>query len=438
MVAVLLPLFFNPYAHLPIDAVKVLLFQGITLGMLIVAILSFIQGLFSSDNLQTNQGSARIILAKTIADNPLLIPSLVFSLVYLLATYFSIDPVASFWGLSNKQGTFTILIIIVFFILLVTGIRSKEQIERLITSLILGSIPVATYGLVQFLGFDPLDWVTGSISNVHSTLGYSLTLGAYLAMIIPFTLSRLISLWGNTDNRSRAYAFIVFLQISCLLFTLARGAWLGLLVGCLLFLLLLAYRWQRRVLINLSILMLLVGGLIFVLLNTGWRIPNVINLNWRSEISIDQARAISNNERLAVWRHTLPMIPERPLIGYGPENFSAAIWSYYSYESYQEPGSLNPWDAHNIILNYLVSLGILGVLVFLWIIVRFYRITTISLQLSEDTNKQVTVAAIIGSVSAFLVQAQFNPIAFVPLVLFWFLLALGVIVARNNLSENSA
>jgi putative inorganic carbon (HCO3(-)) transporter len=438
MVAVLLPLYFNPYAHLPIEAVKVLLFQGITLGMLIVAILSYIQALISGDYPQTNKGNIRIIFTKSIGDNPLLLPSLVFTFVYLIATYFSIDPVASFWGLSTKQGTLTVLSIIVFFTLLVTGIRSKEQADRLITSLILGSIPVAIYGWVQFLGFDPLDWVTGSISIVHSTLGYSLTLGAYLAMIIPITLSRMIGQWGDKGNRIWAYALIIILQVSCLFSTLARGAWLGLLVGCLLFLLLLAYRWQRRALIRLSTVVLIAGGLIFLLLNTGWRTPSLNILNWPSDISIVQARTISNNERLAVWRYTLPMIMERPLIGYGPETFSAAFWSYYPYESFQELEYLNPWDAHNIILNYLTAIGILGFFVFLWILVRFYRLTLLSLQLSDDRRKQIIVAAVISSVTAFLVQAQFNPIAFVPLVLFWFLLALGIVVARDHQEEDSA
>lgn len=438
MVAVLLPLYFNPYAHLPIEAAKVLLFQGITFGMLAVAIFSFLQRKFSSDHPQAKNNNTRGIIERAMFDNPLLLPSLVFAIVYLVATYFSIDPVVSFWGLSTKQGTLTVLSIIVFFTLLVTGIRSKEQVDRLITSLILGSIPVAIYGGVQFLGFDPLVWVTGSISNVHSTLGYSLTLAAYLAMIIPFTLSRMIGQWGEMGNRTWAYLTIILLQVSCLFFTLARGAWLGLLVGCLLFFLLLAYRWQRRVLISLSTMVLIAGVLIFLLLNTGWRTSTLINTNWSSDISIIQARALSNNERLAVWRYTLPMIVERPLIGYGPETFSAAFWSYYPYESFQELESLNPWDAHNIILNYLTAIGILGFLTFIWIIIRFYRLTLISLQHSEDRRKQVIVAAIIGSVTAFLIQVQFNPIAFVPLVLFWFLLALGIVVARDHWEEDSA
>ena len=66
---------------------------------------------------------------------------------------------------------------ILIFILLVSAIQEKKQIDRLVTSLILGSVPVAIYGWIQFLGYDPLDWVSGSISHVHATLGYSLFLG---------------------------------------------------------------------------------------------------------------------------------------------------------------------------------------------------------------------------------------------------------------------
>ena len=431
MVAVLLPLYFNPYAHLPIDAVKVLLFQVITLGMLIITMLSYIQERIDKDDLKFNIGNVRSLFSNAVAGNPLLIPSITFVLVNLLSTYFSIDPNTSFWGLETSQGTFTILSIVIFFLLIVGGIRNKEQVDRLITSLIMGSIPIAIYGWVQFLGFDPLNWVTGSISKVHSTLGYSLTLGTYLAMIIPFTLSRLILQQGKTKNRSWAYLIILLLQISCLFFTLARGAWLGLLIGCLVFLLILAYRWHKKRLFIISSVVLLAGSFIFLILNIGWRGPRMSSANLPTDTDIIEARSISNNERLNLWGYTLPIIGDYPLLGYGPETFSIAFWTHYPFESNQGLGVLNPWDAHNIILNYLVSIGILGMLAFLWIIFMFYRFTFRSLQLFQAKSDQVASAAIIGGVSAFLVQVQFNPIAFVPLVFFWYLLGLGVIVVRD-------
>ena len=128
MVAVLLPLFFNPYAHLPIEAVKVILFQGITIGMLIVTVLSYLQKRIVKDGYHANNGDARNIIKKLMTDNPLLLPSLVFALVYLIATVFSIDPVGSLWGTVTRQGTLTILSVIVFFVLLVSGIRKSDQV----------------------------------------------------------------------------------------------------------------------------------------------------------------------------------------------------------------------------------------------------------------------------------------------------------------------
>lgn len=153
--------------------------------------------------------------------------------------------------------------------------------------------------------------------------------------------------------------------------------------------------------------------------------------NLPTDTDIIEARSISNNERLNLWGYILPIIGDYPLLGYGPETFSMAFWTHYPFESNQGLGVLNPWDAHNIILNYLVSIGILGMLAFLWIIFMFYRFTFRSLQLYQAKSDQVASAAIIGGVSAFLVQVQFNPIAFVPLVFFWYLLGLGVIVVRD-------
>jgi len=260
LAAVLLPLYFIPSSRQYIEAGKANFFLLITFGMLVVMIVSNYQELGEKNAWQTWRSFAKEKIKKLPADNPLLLPALVYLCAYILATAFSIDPSTSLWGVGTKQGTVTVLYILIFFTLLANAIQSNSQIERLVTSLILGSIAVCIYGWVQFLGLDPLDWDSGSISPVHSTIGYTLYLGAYLAQVIPFTLSRMILNWRNERNLTWVYGIVLLLQVSCLLFTLARGAWLGFVVGCMVLLWLLAYRWRKRVLVSLSVL-IIAGGL---------------------------------------------------------------------------------------------------------------------------------------------------------------------------------
>jgi putative inorganic carbon (HCO3(-)) transporter len=405
--------------------------------MLVVTIVSLYQEFEQNNTWQTLRLFTTEKIINLSTGNPLLLPSLGLLFIYILASVFSIDPTTSLWGVGTKQGTVTLLYLILFFILLTSAIQTRSQIDRLVTFLILGSIPVCLYGWVQFLGLDPLELDTGSISPVHSTIGYTLYLGAYLAQVIPFTISRMISHRKDVRKLDWIYGIVLLLQVTCLLFTLARGAWLGFVVGSLFLLLLLTYRWRRKVLFFASGIIIAMGGLLFFALNTGLLWPISGKYKWLSSLIVTQARTGSNYERLAIWRYTLPIIARRPLLGYGPETFLTAFWSYYPIETNQDLVGLHPWDPHNFFLYQLTAAGILGTLSILWLIIRFFWVSLIALRRSNDQNVQIIVAAVIGSVSAFLVLAQFNPVSITSLVVFWFVLALGAALSRDEGSPAS-
>jgi O-antigen ligase len=325
---------------------------------------------------------------------------------------------------------------ILFFILLVSAIQDKKQIDRLVTSLVLGSVPVAVYGWIQFLGYDPLDWISGSISNVHATLGYSLFLGSYLVLVIPFSFGRLIAGWRGLNYPIWGYGIILFLQISCLFFTLARGAWVGMTLGILLLILSLAYRWKRRNLVLVSVLILLAGGLLFILLNTGLTNSAVNRFEWLASSRIKQARAVSNNERLALWRHTLPMIASQPLLGYGPETFSSAFWRSYPDGTDTILKNIDPWDPHNWFLYHLTAAGAAGFLAFVWLQVRFYNKGFSVLRDYGSQSLHIITAAVLSAGTAYLIQALFNPTAIAPAAVYWLVLAIGAALSSEKLSRS--
>jgi putative inorganic carbon (HCO3(-)) transporter len=291
------------------------------------------------------------------------------------------------------------------------------------------SVPVAIYGWLQYFGLDPLDWDITSLSPVHSTVGYSLYLGAFLSMVVPFTLFKILG--GHTEgpNQPIPFVIILILQVMCLIFTLSRGAWLGLLGGCMVFFWLLASRWQKRML-TLAAVVFVAGGFLLLSMNKGLVVPSFTGENRLSDAIISQNRKVSNNERLTIWANTIPMISSRFLLGYGPETYSTAFWLTHPTASFNEIPNFNPWDPHNIILYHLTAIGVLGLISFLWIIARFYRKTYHAFQGVSDRDTGTMIAAILSSATVFLIQAQFNPYGIVPLVLFWLVLAFGVSANR--------
>ena len=90
------------------------------------------------------------------------------------------------------QGLYTTLSYIVIFFLAASTIRSKAQIDRAISVALVVSFPIAFYGIIQHYFLDPLPWGGDVTSRVASNMGNSIFVGAYLIMVVPLALGRLI------------------------------------------------------------------------------------------------------------------------------------------------------------------------------------------------------------------------------------------------------
>lgn len=125
---------------------------------------------------------------------PLAIPALVYVLVFIFTTFTSVVPLTSFWGSYQRlQGTYTNLSYIGLAAMIVLTLRRAEQLDRLVTVMVLASLIAVGYGLVQHFQIDPLPWKGDVVSRVASTMGNSIFVAAYLIMVLPFALYRAIA-----------------------------------------------------------------------------------------------------------------------------------------------------------------------------------------------------------------------------------------------------
>jgi tetratricopeptide (TPR) repeat protein len=123
---------------------------------------------------------------------PLALPALAYAGVFVLATLTSVSPSISFWGSYNRlQGTYTNLSYMAIFAVIIGNLRTRAQLDRLITTALLTGFSVAMYGMVQHFGQDPLPWKGDVLTRISSTMGNSIFVAAYLILIIPFALFRL-------------------------------------------------------------------------------------------------------------------------------------------------------------------------------------------------------------------------------------------------------
>ncbi len=125
--------------------------------------------------------------------HPLFWPTLAYTGVFIVTTITSITPTTSLWGSYQRmQGLYTYLSYLMLGGLIAVALRTPEQRERMISLSLAAGAVVAIYGIMQHYQLDPLPWQGDVIARVASTLGNSIFVAAYLIMIVPLALYRLI------------------------------------------------------------------------------------------------------------------------------------------------------------------------------------------------------------------------------------------------------
>lgn len=232
------PLFFNIYTARTFEPDKITLLRSIALVMSLAWLVAVVERGGFAHNSSTSWAER----FRGWLRQPLFLPTLILVVVYLVSTAFSLSPLVSFWGSYQRlQGTYSALSYIVIFALMAGTLRTQAQVDRLVTTIIVASVPVSLYGIVQRYGLDPLPWAGDVTARVASTMGNAIFVSSYLIMVLPLTLSRLIesmtaiikeeaASWGHTIL-SAVYIFILAIQILTIIFSQSRGPMLGVLGG---------------------------------------------------------------------------------------------------------------------------------------------------------------------------------------------------------------
>jgi len=238
--AVSVPLFFNIYSARTFEPDKLTLLRSIVTIMIVAWLVLVVEQGRGPDEPDAAPGLAG--LWQKWRRLPLFLPTLALVLIYIVSTIFSLSPKVSIWGSYQRlQGTYTFLSYIVVFAMVAGYLRSREQADRLVTIIILTSIPVSLYGIVQHYGLDPLPWAGDVTRRVASNMGNAIFVASYLIMVVPLTLSRLIesmtaiireeeASWGHTILAA-VYIFALAIQIITIIFSRSRGPMLRILAG---------------------------------------------------------------------------------------------------------------------------------------------------------------------------------------------------------------
>jgi tetratricopeptide (TPR) repeat protein len=249
---IVVPLFFNIYSSRVFEPDKITLLRSLVILMIVAWIVGKVEAWqWADEKTQEAQTPAGPGLWARIRAMPLVLPTLLMVLAYLISVAFSRTPGISWKGSYVRlQGVSAAFSYIVIFFLMLERLRSREQLERAIQTIILTSVAPSLYGILQHYGLDPLPWAGEVVERVSSSMGNAIFIAAYLLMVFFVTLykalqvfERLASSKDESNLRDAVlggvYLFIMAIQLIAIFFTQSRGPWLGLLGGLYAFVLIL-------------------------------------------------------------------------------------------------------------------------------------------------------------------------------------------------------
>src|SRR5262245_23380716 len=137
----LVPIFFNLLSQRAFEPDKLVLLRSLALIILAARLVRWV------DQKRAARDGGRQSLVSVLG-TPLALSITALGLLYLVAAFFSVNPYVSFWGSYDRlQGTYTFLSYLVIFAAVAEFLRTREQIDRLVTVIVVASLPVALYGL---------------------------------------------------------------------------------------------------------------------------------------------------------------------------------------------------------------------------------------------------------------------------------------------------
>lgn len=306
---------------------------------------------------------------------PITLGVLAFFASMTVSSIFGFNPARSFWGtLGRGEGLLLHLHLFAFFLMLTGIVRRRDEWVWLLRTLVAVSIPIGVFGTLQYYGyatFSSLDCMPLRCFRIHGTLSNAGYYGSYLTLII------IVAIFLTTIEK-RAWvrillAILAVWNIGLLMLTGARASWLGLIVA----LLFIGISWMRswptdarkkRLALLCFMLLFCAGFLTAVLARQAGYVQNSHILD-RLEGIFSNIIDLEHSSRLQAWRIGIGSWQEHPWLGSGLESLS------YYYDRYPDPAVLQLFGksqildrAHNHLIDIAASRGILGILVYLFLI----------------------------------------------------------------------
>ncbi|KKU86382.1 MAG: hypothetical protein UY14_C0002G0024 [Parcubacteria group bacterium GW2011_GWA1_47_9] len=296
--------------------------------------------------------------------SPLLIAFSAFIFALLLATAFGVNPYHSFWSnFERMDGFITHIHLFALFLVIAHTLRSEREWFIFLNVSIGVSMIAAAHGYLQSVGSAE---ILGG-GRPYARLGNSIYLAVYL-MFHLFFVGVLFSRMRSWMLRA-LYALIFIFEFYVFFLAASRGALIGFSAGVLVggFLLLILSKNKIVRAIAGTAVVFILGFSAFVF--SAPQNSLIVKSDLLRRLSSAAVEDLGESPRVMIWEVALRGVKERPLFGWGPENF------LYAYARFYDPDLFGnePWfdRVHNMLLEWLVATGVVGFALYLFVFISF-------------------------------------------------------------------
>ncbi len=310
------------------------------------------------------------------------------------------------------------------FLLVLNLFAKDKKLNKILWPLAVSALAISVLAIYQQITGNLIFndfWADSANRRVVSFFGYPNAVGLYLAPIILLLTGWLFQKFNDIKKKVDIYhrfsgtgkfliIFTITLSLLAIYFAKSKGALVGVGVGLIVFVFLAVTKKIRWALIGL-LLITAIGILSYAPLR-----------NYTMDKTIYSK---SIQIRRVGWRETLTMLKDgRTISGVGLANYQKTIKPYHQegvfIEDYRDPDWLNKirasaefreqnWQPleiylypHNIFLNFWSELGLAGMLLFIWIIIKYLIFGFKCLKL--NTNNKYLVLGLIGAMIVIIVH----------------------------------